>query len=132
MRGGGNMHKLSETWALAVGVFLQFFSYFNNEILTKIVNLLTIAVLVIGLLDYFIRRLTKRKSKNTSSEPEDKKQKKTIDTIKKTQKSFRTLELLENPLSAGKKLGAVIYHTALEVKKMKIKNFFKWLWYNKE
>ena len=127
------MHKLSETWALAVGVFLQFFSYFNNEVLTKIVNLLTIAVLVIGLLDYFIRRLIRRRSKNKSSEEqEDKKPQKTIDTIKKTQKSFRTLELLENPLSAGKKLGAVIYHTALEVKHMKIKNFFKWLWYNKE
>lgn len=54
-------------------------------------------------------------------------------TVRKAHKSFRTLDLLENPESAGNQLGDVLYHTALEVKRMtKVKKFFKWVWYNKE
>ena len=149
------MHKLSQTWALAMGVFFQFLGAISNDILSKLVNLLTIAVLMIGLLDYLIRRLIKSKREKKQSveslmddeleldiedeppalsEPSETNptNDNVIHAITKTQKSFRTLELLENPTSAGEHLGAALCTVASEVKGMKFKNFFKWLWYNKE
>lgn len=127
--------------------------------MSKIVNLLTIAVLIIGLLDYMVRRLIrnrheKKQKQNAETsdnefeigleaelqamlEPpetteQDPNNDNVIHAITKTQKSFRTLELLENPTSAGEHLGAALCTVASEVKGMKFKNFFKWLWYNKE
>ena len=146
LRGDGGVQKLSDTWALSVGVVLQFFTAINNEILSGIINILTITVLLVGLIDYFVRKIRRRRkdeencedeevSATTKKAKEKRKEKARIftKTVRKAHKSFRTLDLLEKPESAGNHLGDTIYHVALEVKRMeKMKKFFKWVWYNKE
>ena len=55
-----------------------------------------------------------------------------IGDIVKRQKSFKTINILENPVSTGNKIGEVIDYFSSEGEMNKIKKFFKWLWYNKE
>lgn len=112
-------------WAIIVKSILEWLNKIDNHLLDVVVNLLTITVILIGLTDWSIRKIKKRRGNKT-------KQNGAIDFIAGTQKPFKTVKMLENPTEAGEKLGEFIEEITEEIGGNKMKKFFKWVWYNKE
>lgn len=124
------MSFLKEFWAVIVSALLSWFNCLDNNVLAKIGNLLTILILSIALFDYFYRKKRKTNTKET-----DKRQYNDngiLGAIESTQKPIKAVEMLENPMVLGEKIGETIEKINERFTKMKIKNFFKWIWYNKE
>lgn len=120
------MSFLAEIWAVIVSTALAWFEHLDNASLSKIVNLLTILVISIGLIDWTLRKVRKR------AEKKGKRQNNILSAIEGTQKSFKAVDMLENPMVTGEKIGSTLEKITERFKEMKIKKFFKWLWYNKE
>lgn len=114
------MNFLLESWAVIASSVMSWLKTLDNNILDAIVNLLTIFVISLGLLDWLAR---KRKTK---------KQKKVLKMLEGTQKPFKAVDVLNNPVQQGEQLGTIIEQTAKFIGGRKMKKFIKWIWYNKE
>lgn len=129
------MQYLKEMWAVIAAAVMAWLSHINNYTLDTIIKLLTILVFVIGLADWTVRRVTgKRKKKKTEGE-EASGGRQVLDMVESTQKPFKTVSMLENPMQSGESIGNFvdkISHQLLKGGTLKMKKFFKWLWYNKE
>lgn len=120
------MSFLRDLWMLVAGAVLSWFKVLDNDTLDKVVNLLTIFVLSVGFIDWVLRRLTRKNRKK-------KEERQTfLSTIVCTQKSFKAVKMLEDPMSAGETLGNVLEQTTIILGGTKMKKIFKWIWYNKE
>lgn len=118
------MNFLIELWSVIVGSVISWLGSVNNEYLSKISNLLTILVILIGLTDWAVRKLRHKKA--------NKNQQNALDSIENTQKPFRAVNMLNNPMGTGEKIGVLIEDTTKLLGGSKMKKFIKWVWYNKE
>ena len=123
------MQYVKEYWAViaaAAGVWL---SRVDNEVLAKIVNLLTILAILIGLIDWAVRRICGRRKKKQQQENGLQ----VLEMIESTQKPFKTVQMLEDPMRTGESIGNFVDKISKEFKgEATMKKFFKWFWYNKE
>jgi hypothetical protein len=117
---------LAEIWAVIVSAALTWFERLDNASLDKIVSLLTILVISIGLADWTFRKFRNR------AEKKEKRRNDIISAIEGIPKPFKAVDMLENPMGTGEKIGSTIEKITERFKQMKIKKFFKWIWYNKE
>lgn len=126
------MSFLKEFWAVIVSEILSWLNCLDNNVLAKIGNLLTILILLIALFDYFILKKRKSNKQNNAKQTEKRQNNDFLGAIESTQKPIKAVEMLENPMRAGEKIGETIEKINERFNIMKIKKFFKWLWYNKE
>ena len=117
------MNFLVELWSVIVSVVISWFARVDNAVLSKISNLLTILVILIGLFDWSVRKYRHRANA---------KQQKSLDILESTQKPFKAVNMLNNPMGTSEKIGALIEDTTKMLGGKKMKKFFKWVWYNKE
>lgn len=117
------MNFLLELWAVIVSSIISFFTSVENEVLAKISNLLTILVIIIGLIDWLVRKHRNRANL---------KRQKTLEIIEGTQKPFKAVNMLNNPMRTSEKIGTLIEDTTKMLGGKKMKKFIKWIWYNKE
>lgn len=116
------MNFLVEMWAIIASGVISWFSSLDNNVLATISNLLTILVISIGLIDWLIRKKRSRANKQTD----------TLDVIESTQRSFRAVNMLNNPMETSEKIGTIIEDTTKMLGGKNMKKVFKWIWYNKE
>lgn len=123
------MKFFRETWAITATAVMAWLSRINNNALETIVNLLTILVIIIGLTDWAVRRICGKRKKKKASDGRQ-----VLEAIENTQKSFKTVSMLENPMQTGESIGNFVDKISNQFKggTHKMKKFFKWLWYNKE
>ena len=121
------MNFFKEMWAVFVAAVMAWISRIDNNMLNKIVNLLTILIILIGLTDWFIRKI---KSNRATKKKQDKRQ--VLDLIENTQKPFKTVNMLDNPMETSEKIGNLVDKISKKIGGETMKKFFKWLWYNKE
>ena len=116
---------MTEFWTVFIKPVLNWLNGLDNHLLDVIVNLLTILVIVVGLTNWIVKKITKKKRDKSENGN-------VIDTVSKAQKSFRTVDMLENPTKTGEKIGDMVDIISHEIGGKKMSKFFKWLWYNKE
>lgn len=121
------MKFLKEMWAVLITAAAAWLSRIDNQELSKIVNLLTILVILIGLTDWAFRR---RRGAAEKKKQENRRQ--VLDTIEGTQQSFKTVNMLEDPMGTSEKIGNFVDKISKRIGEGKMKKFFKWVWYNKE
>lgn len=120
------MQFLKDYWAVAAATAGAWLSRIRNETLQKIVSLLTILVIVLGLLDWGVRKIRGRVRKQKPGGD-------ILEKIEGTQKPFKTVNMLDNPIEPGEKIGNFVDKISKDLNGGKnMKKFFKWLWYNKE
>ena len=124
------MSFLVELWAIIASSVVSWFSRLDNQVLAKISNLLSIFILVIGLIDYFSRG--KRRKRAESKQGKQTRQKNGLEIIEGTQKPFKTVNMLNDPMATSVKIGTLIEKTKKMLGGKYMKKFFKWIWYNKE
>lgn len=117
------MNFLIELWSIIASSVISWFATVDNLALSKISNLLTILILSIGLIDWSVRKVRNRAAI---------KKQKPLDIIEGTQKPFRAVNMLDNPMGTSEKIGTLIEDTTKMLGGKKMKKFFKWIWYNKE
>ena len=120
------MQFFKENWTLVAAAVGTWLSRVENETLQKIVSLLTIFAILLGLLDWGVRKIRgmARKQKPGSTIPEK---------IAGTQKPFKAVNMLDNPIEPGEKIGNFVDKISKDLNGGKnMKKFFKWIWYNKE
>jgi flagellar biogenesis protein FliO len=110
---------LAEIWAVIVSTALTWFEHLDNASLDKIVSLLTILAISIGLVDWTLRKFRNR------AEKKEKRRNDIISAIEGIPKPFKAVDMLENPMGAGEKIGSTIEKITERFKQMKIKKFFK-------
>lgn len=120
------MSYIKEMWAVIAAAAMAWLSRIDNNTLNIIVNLLTITVILIGLIDWAVRRIRNTAKNRKPRRP-------VIDIVESTQKPFKTVNMLENPMETSEKIGSFVDRISREFKGgAKMKKFFKWAWYNKE
>ena len=113
-------------WSVVVKSILEWLEHIDNHKLDVVVNLFTITVIVIGLTDWSIRKFKERHGKKQTKGG-------AVKFIAGTQRPFKTVKMLENPMEAGEKLGELIEEISEDIGgNNKMRKFFKWVWYNKE
>lgn len=120
------MSFLAEIWAVIVSTALAWFEHLDNASLDKIASLLTILVISIGLVDWILRKARNRDKKKS------KRQNNIFSAIEGVSRPFKAVDMLEDPMATGERIGSTIEKITERFTQMKIKKFFKWLWYNKE
>ena len=121
------MQYFREMWAVIATAAMAWLSHVDNNALNTIVNLLTILVIIIGLIDWAVRRFGGGRKKKGTDGPQ------VLEMIEHTQKPFKTVRLLDNPVQAGENIGKFVDKLSKRLKGGKpMKKFFKWMWYNKE
>ena len=98
----------------------------DNGVLQRISNLLTILVITIGLIDWSVRKIRHRA--NTKNQMQNK----PLDILESTQKPFKAVNMLNDPMGTSEKLGALAEGITKMIGGAKVKKVFKWIWYNKE
>lgn len=124
------MNFLLEIWMIFASTILGWFSALDNNILNNIASLLTILALSIGITDWCIRKIKGKGKEKPREKTQEKRQ--VLDLIEGTQKPFRAVNMLDNPMESGEKLGNLVDSVSKTIGGKKMKKFFKWLWYNKE
>ena len=120
------MSFLTEIWIIIASSCLSWLSRIENDALSKITNLLTILVISIGLIDWILRKFKHKSQKK-------RKRQEILSALENSQKPFRAVNMLENPMGTSEKIGTIIEKTLNFIGgKTKMKKFFKWVWYNKE
>lgn len=120
------MQFFKEYWALIAAAVGAWLTQISNETLQKIVSLLTILAITLGLLDWGARKVSGkvRKKKPGST---------ILEKIEGTQKPFKTVNMLNNPVEPGEKIGNFVDKISKDFNGgTTMKKFFKWVWYNKE
>ncbi len=121
------MNFLKEMWAVILSAVLSWLSSLDNNTLSIVVNLLTILVIVLGLIDWCIRKFKQTKASK------DEKRRRPLDLLEGTQKPFKAVRMLDAPTESGEKIGEIIEYISHEIGgNSKMKKFLKWVWYNKE
>jgi membrane protein implicated in regulation of membrane protease activity len=118
-----------EQWAITVTAAMAWLSHIDNYALSVIVNLLTILVILIGLTDWIVRKIKGRTEKKKQEKQE---RRQVLDLLENTQKPFQTVNMLDNPMGTSEKIGNLFDGILRKIGGIKMKKFFKWLWYNKE
>ena len=127
------MNFIKEHWALVAAAIGAWLSNLQNETLQKIVSLLTIAAITLGLLDWGARKIRgKVRKKNPENTPENTPGGSILEQIEGSQKPFKTVNMLDNPIEPGEKIGNFVDKISTLQGGVKMKKFFKWVWYNKE
>ena len=120
------MSFLTEIWIIIASSCLSWLSRIENDALSKITNLLTILVISIGLIDWILRKFKHKSQKK-------RKRQEILSALENSQKPFRAVNMLENPMGTSEKIGTIIEKILNFMgEKTKMKKFFKWVWYNKE
>ena len=113
-------------WIIIVSSCLSWLSRIENNTLSKIANLLTILVISIGLIDWILRKMKCKSQKEIRRQE-------ILSALENSQKPFRVVNMLEEPMGTSEKIGTIIEKTLNFIGgKTKMKKFFKWVWYNKE
>lgn len=116
-----------DMWAVIATAAMAWLTRIDNNFLNIIVNLLTILVIVIGLVDWAVRRFAGEKKKKSEEG------RRLLEMVENTQKPFKTVSLLDNPVQAGESIGKFVDKISTKLKGgSTMKKFFKWVWYNKE
>lgn len=123
------MSFFKDMWAVIAAAVMAWFSRIDNNALNKVVNLLTILVITIGLLDWAIRKLNGRAKKKKEKKLE---KRQVLDSIENTQKPFRVVNMLDNPMETSEKIGNIFDKIIKNLGGENMKKIFKWIWYNKE
>lgn len=126
------MNFLRELWMLFVSAVLSWFEVLDNDTLNKVVNLLTIFILSVGFIDWVFRRATRKNREKQKERQEKDERKDFLTTVESTQKPFKAVKMLEDPMAPGETLGNVLEQTTIILGGKKMKKVFKWIWYNKE
>ena len=126
------MSIFKNMWAIIVTSVMTWFSMIDNNVLNKVVSLLTILIFLIGLTDWTIRKIKGRANeKKQENKKQDRRQ--VLDLMENTQKPFRTVNMLDNPMETSEKIENLLYKVFKKIGGItKMKKFFKWIWYNKE
>lgn len=124
------MNFLLELWSIIVSSVMSWFQSIDNNLLNIIVNLLTILVISIGLIDWIFRKV--KQSRIKKQEKSEAHKKNVLEAIEGTQKPFKAVKMLENPMETSEKMITIFEKFTKLIGGIKMKKFFKWVWYNKE
>lgn len=120
------MSLIRELWAVMVATATAWLSHIDNEVLNIVVNLLTIAVILIGLADWAVRKIRGRKAEKKE------RGRQVLELLESTQRPFKAVNMLDNPMGASENIGNFVDKITNKTGGKTMKNFFKWMWYNKE
>ena len=115
-----------DLWAVILATATAWISHIDNEVLNIVVNLLTIAVILIGLADWAVRKIRGKKAEKKKHERE------VLTWVESTQRPFRTVTMLDNPMGTSEMIIDFVDKMNKPTGGKKMKKFFKWVWYNKE